>query len=467
MWCRATAAAVVIALARCAAAGADAPVRLRVDATSANAEASPRLRVDAGTRVIVEIAKNAFHACTVATKVEALPPPANPVAQILAVLGAIPGLPTALRVDRARESAAAPSASPVLQRQIDDLARDVDALNADLGRQLDAIRERALSLPRWVACDRTPVCSDADAARARLHSLADAIQRTPSQPIASVSVAAARAAELLKTLNAAIDQPSEDDGRWLHDAFTRLRVIQELIDAAAERRQLAVKGRDALLAVRERILAYQPSTSIEEPLPPQAGARTAVTVSCANIVTQQPSIYTLGTGDEVAARKVAPVSATIVYETAPRASVSAGALFSLADRRSIGIAAHRVGVESDVVSYRRQIVEINRATTQVVPFSFVNVIVPGTRRLRAAPALSLGVGLNPNSGPTVVEYFAGGSVVIGPVAVQIGTHFGTRLEPAEEFAIGDVLPDRLTAVPTLRRRATALAVGLSYGVGIR
>jgi hypothetical protein len=437
--------------------------RVAIDLTRPGAQAPPRIHVDDGTRVVVHVAKSVFHSCTIATKVDALPAPANPVAQALAILGGLPGVPSALRADR-------PPAQQthLLERQIDGLLNDVRDLHADLDDEIVQLRERALSLPRWVACDGTPLCSDAPAARAKLDRLAFAIQQTPSRPIASVAVASARAADLLKTLNAAVDRPTEDEGAWLDSAFERLRAIDELIDLAKERRDVALKGREALLLVRERILAYEPATVMEEPLAPQSNSKTLVTVACTNVVTQQPAVYRLEADDRVVADRLPPVSATVVYQTAPRATISGGVLYSTVDRRSIGIAPHRTGTDGRVATYERRVVENDRAAWQIVPFSFVNLIVPGLRGRAVVPAASLGIGLNPNNGSVAAEYFAGGSIAFGrSVTVQIGTHFGTRLEPAEQFAVGDVLPDRVTVVPTTRTRARGIGVGLTYVIPMR
>jgi hypothetical protein len=459
----ARAAATILTLAVCRHSAADPRVvRIRVDLTSASTPVAA-LQVDDGARVVLQVTKSVFHSCTVSSKVESVVAPPNPVAQILALLSVIPGAPTVLRPQEQPETPPPPPGSEPLQRQLDDLMRDTTELNADLDNQLGQIRDRALSLPRWIACDDTRLCTDPDGARGRLDQLAAAIQRTPSQPIASVTVAAGRAAELLKTLDARLDEPSEDDGVWLQWAFSRLRAIEESIDLANERRQSAAKGREALLAVRDRILAFSTATWFEEPLPSAENARAAITVACANIVTQQPIVYSLDKNQRVVASRTPAASVTIIYQSAPRVSVSAGFLYSVLDRGTVGVAAHRIGADDGVVSYQRRVVENDRAAWQVVPFSFVNLIAPGFRGRRVSPAASAGVGLNPNNGGTVAEYFAGGALSVGrAVTLHLGVHFGNRVMPGGQFSLGDVVPDRLTAVPTTRAQARALAVGMAY-----
>jgi hypothetical protein len=438
--------------------------QLIIDVTSSHAEPPRPLRVERGDRVVVRIRKPVFHTCTLTSKAEALPALPDPIAQILGILTALPGTLTAFRLEAA-PATSAPRDLESLARQLDSLLQDVTDLNADLDDQIAQLRSRTLALPEWIACDRTATCSDPIAARARLDQLAAAIQRTPSQAIGSTEVATARATELLKTLTTKI-VPASEDGAWMEWAFGRIRVIQELVDAAVERRQIVIKAREALLTVRDRILAFAPSVTMDEPLSPQDNAKTVVSVACSDVVMQQPVIYAKAPDGSVTSERIPPVAAAVVYQDAPRATVSAGVLYSSVDGREIGVTAHSTGADaSGVVAYQRRVVESDRSSWQLLPFSFFNVMIPGLRTSQLSLAGSLGVGLNPNNGSTVVEYFAGGSIGIGrALSVEVGAHFGTRQEPAEQFVVGDVVPDRLITVPTTRVRATALGVALSYAI---
>jgi hypothetical protein len=441
------------------------PARLVVDMTSLHAEPPRPLRVARGERVVVRIRKPVFHTCTVASKAEALPALPDPIAQILGILSALPGALTAFRLEAAPVTSAPARDLESLARQLDGLLHDVTDLNADLDDQIAQLCSRTVGLPEWIACDRTVTCSDPIAARARLDQLAAAIQRTPSQAIGSTAIATARTTELLKTLTTKV-VPASEDGAWMEWAFSRIRVIQELIDTAVERRQIVIKGREALLTVRDRILAFAPSVTMDEPLSPQDNAKTVVSVACSDVVMQQPAIYAQAPDGSVTSERIPPVTAAIVYQDAPRATVSAGVLYSSVDGREIGVTAHSTGADAmGVVTYQRRVVESDRSSWQLLPFSFFNIMVPGLRTSQLSFAGSLGVGLNPNNGSTVVEYFAGGSIGLGrAVSVEVGAHFGTRQEPAEQFVVGDVVPDRLVTVPTTRVRATALGVALSYAI---
>src|SRR6476469_2712461 len=209
--------------------------QLAVDLTSSDARRHDSLRFDKGTRILLRIRKNMFHACTVTSKAEPVPASPDPVAQILGILGTIPGVLTADRRPAAPVGEPSTRPSDVLARQTAELLTDLVDLNADLDDQITQIRSRTATLPEWIACDGSAVCSDPYAARARLDALASAIQRTPSQPIASTIVESARAAELLKAITARMNHDTNEDDDSLSEVFGQMRSIQELIDAAGER----------------------------------------------------------------------------------------------------------------------------------------------------------------------------------------------------------------------------------------
>jgi hypothetical protein len=53
-------------------------------------------------------------------------------------------------------------------------------------------------------------------------------------------------------------------------------------------------------------------------------------------------------------------------------------------------------------------------------------------------------------------------IVHKEVAIEIGAHLGSLQQAANGFAEGDVLPDKVTTVPTSRQRKNRLAIGLTY-----
>src|SRR6476469_7956272 len=99
--------------------------QLAVDLTSSDARRPDSLRVDTGTRIHLRIRKNMFHACTVTSKVDPVPASPDPVAQILGILGTIPGMLTAHGRPVPPVGAPAPRPSDALARQLAELLTDL------------------------------------------------------------------------------------------------------------------------------------------------------------------------------------------------------------------------------------------------------------------------------------------------------------------------------------------------------
>ncbi len=165
-------AAAVLALAPLSAAAQPARV-ITVDMSSIAGRAPAELFVDGNRRVVVHVVKSTFQACTVDSKVEALPPPPNPIAQILAILNPLVG--GSAPSPAASNPAGRPSGGEGLARQLERLKADAAALIGDLDGQLAEVRQAAASLPARVACRNTAAenpCTDPAVARARLATLA-------------------------------------------------------------------------------------------------------------------------------------------------------------------------------------------------------------------------------------------------------------------------------------------------------
>lgn len=435
---------------------------LELDMT-ATSRAPRELVVPDRAAVTVTVRKNLFHVCEVQTKSEVLPAPPNPVAQILGALGGIASLAT-----RGTE-APAPLSDP-LGPQVELLVAEIDQVAQTIEDQVAGVLALARGLPEAVACSGAPdPCADAGAASAALRALADRIQATPATPIASTAQLASRLAELSKA--AVARSVKNDDVEALPRIFARLRVAQERLDVAAVRRAALLKSRDALLAVRDRVLAFVPSPVLAVPLTPATNARTVATISCANVVTGRPAIYRRA-GSGVVDEPIAPVAGTVIYRPRTWATVTAGVLASSVDRREIGVEQVRgdpVRLKPDATeaSVARVVAVTAEGASQLVPFTFFNLVVPGLSGPRGYVAASVGFGLNPNNGPTHADYFAGGAIGLGRfVAITAGVHFGTRMEPDNGFAVGDDLPSNVAAVPTRRDRRTGFAIALSYGLPV-
>jgi hypothetical protein len=455
-------------LAGPALAGAQTLPELRIDMSSASAAVPRELQVDDSSRVRVSITKNAFHSCSVELKTEALPAPPNPVAQILGVLGGFIG--------GAGREAGTGRAQDELEAQVILLDEETDRVVAKLKEQIVEVESIVRELPKRVACDadmkdKNNPCLNATQAQVKLDTLAEDLQNAPTSPIVSTTLVSSRAAELAKALTGRMVAAKPGEGEWLKNAFARLRLAQEKIDYATEKRSALVKARDALLVIRERIIGFTPSTNVVYPLSPASNARTVATITCLNVVTQQPAIYRLpsaGAGQEpnVTVERIAPVSASVVFRNMPWATVSGGMLYSLVDKRQITVASNKTGTDAaGVVTFDRRVAETGTGGSQIVPFTYFNVVIPRMSRRTAYAAGSIGFGLNPNNGSKTLEYFLGGAVGIGRfVVINVGAHLGTRMEPDNNFAVGDVLPVALTAVPTRRDRETKFAIGVSYGL---
>jgi hypothetical protein len=203
------------------------------------------------------------------------------------------------------------------------------------------------------------------------------------------------------------------------------------------------------------------------PLAPATNTRTVATVSCANVATGQPAIYRRAAG-AVVDEPIAPVAGTVIYRGRTWATVTAGVLASSVDQREIGVEQVRLKPDTTgdtAATVERRVGVVDEGASQLVPFTFFNLVVPGLAGPRGYVAASVGFGLNPNNGPVHAEYFAGGAIGLGRfVAITAGVHVGTRMEPDNGFAVGDVLPSNVTSVPTRRVREPGFAIALSYGL---
>ena len=428
---------------------------LELDMTAAN-RAPHELVVADRAAVTVAVKKNVFHDCVVQTKSEALPAPPSPIAQILGALGGVVG------VAGVRGGEPAPAGDP-LGAQVELLVTDIDQVSKALDDQIADLQALAERLADAVACGATPdPCADASAAAGALRALADRIQATPATPTASTAQLSSRLAELSKA--AVARSVKNEDVQALPAIFARLKTGQERLDVANAQRAALVKSRDALLAVRDRVLDFAPSPVLAVPLTPATNTRTVATAACTNVVTGQPAIYRRAGGDVIEDR-IAPVSGTVIYRGRTWATVTAGVLASSVDKREIGIEQVRLKPDTTEATFERVVAVTDAGASQLVPFTFFNLVVPGVSGPRGYAAASVGFGLNPNNGPVHAEYFAGGAIGFGRfVAVTAGIHFGTRMEPDNGFAVGDALPSTVTSVPTRRERKTGFAMALTYGV---
>jgi hypothetical protein len=132
-------------------------------------------------------------------------------------------------------------------------------------------------------------------------------------------------------------------------------------------------------------------------------------------------------------------SIKITYQNPPRIAVSAGFLAS-PGVRSNGIKMTNTSVGTNgVATVQNSIAITGDPTAQVVPFSFVNLYLAGTRTLNLST--QVGVGINPNLSTAKIEFFT------APIAVAWkdfyfapGVHFGQHEVLTGGFAVGDIVP---------------------------
>src|SRR5262249_50866000 len=146
------------------------------------------------------------------------------------------------------------------------------------------------------------------------------------------------------------------------------------------------------------------------------------TVTCTNFFTKQVSVD--------------PIPFTVTYHDIPFASVTMGVLFTTLNKREIGTSPVRTGTAADgTPTFRNTFAETDHAANQIVPFSFFNVYLSGTRRLNLN--FTSGVGINPNNGSNQAEFFVGGAIGFKNVYVQFGGHIGRWQELGGGFVLGE------------------------------
>ena len=131
-------------------------------------------------------------------------------------------------------------------------------------------------------------------------------------------------------------------------------------------------------------------------------------------------------------------SVKITYQSPPRIVVSAGLVVSALGVKSYGIKTTQTGVGSNgVVTTQNSIAVTGSPSAQVIPFSFVNLYLSGSRKLNISTQFGLGV--NPNLSSPRVEFFA------APIAIgwrdfyfSPGIHIGQHEVLTGGFSVGEI-----------------------------
>lgn len=190
----------------------------------------------------------------------------------------------------------------------------------------------------------------------------------------------------------------------------------------------------------------------------QQEARTSV--SCSNTFTKKTTIPQI------------PV--VVLYKSDSPLFVSVGPLFSTLPKQKLGITPINTGLNSSgAPTFRSEFGIVDRASFQVIPFVFINYRIKqfgrGSNPVKPAPFsfnLSAGVGVNPNSGSSEVEYFVGGGLGYKKYLIQFGDHVGRFQEGfTGGFNIGDTVPASFPSTLPIRKvYKHRFGIGFSYRI---
>jgi hypothetical protein len=415
------------------------------------------VRVNNGTVVTVAGSKSPISACTVATKREELKPEPNPIGQFLKLLAGAAPIPSAL----ADDECPAPAGVPVPD---DDEARRIEAALANIRANLNQSHTEvtqartqheatATTVNRFTNCRGADgvanICADAATFDMRKTEVRSEVVGRLNSPLPVVESVALQIDSLKKVLAERYKAPRAGEETWLAGVNSRLDCFAKHV-AALSQSLAALKTVRAELETFSKLLDdHQTSLTYSKVLPEDNDAKVSGTVTCTNFFTKQVAVEA--------------IPFTVTYQNIPRASVTAGVLFSTLDKRVVGTQAERTGTAADgTPTFRTAFADTDRSSNQLVPFSFFNVYLSGTRRMNLN--LTGGVGVNPNNGKNQAEFFLGGAVGFNNVYIQFGGHIGRWQELGGGFRLGETVPDEFPGVPIERRYTMRPAIGLSYRI---
>ena len=154
-------------------------------------------------------------------------------------------------------------------------------------------------------------------------------------------------------------------------------------------------------------------------------------------------------------------SVKITYQNPPRFSVSTG-LVASSGVKSFGLKTTQTGVGSNgVVTTQTTVAVTGSPTAQVIPFSFFNLYLTGSRVLNLNAQLGLGV--NPNLSSPKVEFFAA-PIAVGwhDIYFAPGFHIGQHEKLTGGFATGEITT--LSKPPLGWSYYTGFGFSLSYNL---
>ena len=416
------------------------------------------------TRVTVTGTKSPVDKCTVTTTREELPPEPDPLGQLVKVLTGIPGAASLDSTACAPLADAPDDSARRINAALNSLQRNVDASAQELKTIQSEYKDVGNRISNFVACikteDNSDICSDTAVFITERTKLEGIVTKELDVHVPVIESAEAELASVKKLLQERLKtsnpSPPPEERAWLdsvnlrinclgkHIAFL-LQTIESLKTSRSELEKFA-----ALLATHTALFPNNTNgrlTSYRAVLPEDNNAKISGTVTCTNFFTKQVSVD--------------PIPFTVIYHDIPFASVTMGVLFTPLNKREIGTSPVRTGTAADgTPTFRNTFAETDRAANQIVPFSFFNVYLSGTRRLNLN--FTGGVGINPNNGSNQAEYFVGGALGFKNVYVQFGGHIGRWQELGGGFVLGETVPADFPGAPIQRRYTMRPAIGISY-----
>jgi len=424
-----------------------------------------------GTEVTIRVPKQPPTTCVVATKREELKPEPNPIAQFLKIVTGIG--PFAFDFQRdvmglrtEAEARGVQGRNPnLICPNPDDLVVPGDAEARQVERSIGNLRESLLRSSgdleevrknyqattkgglKLASCQNN-LCDSAGAFNSEKDRLGGEIETLLSTALPTLESTELQIASLKKVLSDRYKTPGgQDEANWIKSVNQRLDCLVGVVESLKQVREALAAVRADLEKFRNLLVAHQTSFEFSKKLPADNNAKITGTVTCSNFFTKQPI-------DD-------PVPFTVTYQNLPWATVSAGIVISSLNKRQIGTQPIRTGTAPDgTPTFRVAFAETDTANSQIVPFSFFNFYLSGTRKLNLN--LTGGIGLNPNNGSNQVEFFVGGALGFKNLYLHLGGHAGRWQELGGGFAIGETVPDKFPAVPIGRRYSMKPAIGISY-----
>jgi hypothetical protein len=191
----------------------------------------------------------------------------------------------------------------------------------------------------------------------------------------------------------------------------------------------------------------------------QNRAKTAIT--CSNIITKKKTFNEQKIPVDISYRR-----------RDSNLSVSAGPLLSTIPKQKLGTTPINTGLNSSgAPTFRSDFAVIDRASYQIIPFAFFSYRVKNfgdssnpVKPPKFSLHFSAGVGANPNSGTTEVEYFVGPSIGFKKFLIHFGDHIG-RFQKGFKggFNIGDPVPASFpSTLPIEKKYRHGFGISLSY-----